>query len=465
MKTFAEQIADLKATRLAKHEEMKGVAQKSIDEGRSMDTGEAEQFDTLELEIKQLDGDIGRLSKLADIDKMSAKAVDAVEKKAEPFRMGVQAKNTQKLAPGIAFARAVRCYALSHMEMTPAKQIAERLYGNHDMVMHGVDQLVTKAAVSVGTTASGNWGTDLVGSETTAFADFVEFLRPQTIVGRFGTNGVPALRQVPFRTALVGQTAGGDGYWTGEAAPKGVTSLDFDRTTLEPLKVANIIVVSDELIRGSSPSADVIIRASLADALSARIDADFINPANNGTSGVKPAAITNGIGGGTAASGTDADAVRADVKAAFTSFLAANNTPSSGVWIMPSSVALSLSMMTNALGQLEFPGISMTGGFFAGLPVIVSDHVPVVSAGAYVALVNSQDIYLGDEGGLMIDITREASIEMQNGGTLTDPAANTAVFVNLFQRNLVGFRAERILNWKKRRASAVALLKNVKWGG
>ena len=131
---------------------------------------------------------------------------------------------------------------------------------------------------------------------------------------------------------------------------------------------------------------------------------------------------------------------------------------------MPSSVALALSMMTNALGQLEFPGISMTGGFFAGLPVIVSDHVPVVSAGAYVALVNAQDIYLGDEGGVMLDITREASIEMQNGGTLTEPAANTAVFVNLFQRNLVGFRAERILNWKKRRASAVALLKNGKWG-
>ena len=43
MKTFAEQVADLKATRAAKAEEMKGVAQKSMDEGRSMDNAEAER--------------------------------------------------------------------------------------------------------------------------------------------------------------------------------------------------------------------------------------------------------------------------------------------------------------------------------------------------------------------------------------------------------------------------------------
>ena len=461
MKTFAEQIADLKATRAAKSDEMKAIAQKSIDEGRSMDTGEAEQFDTVEVEIKQLDGDISRLSRLADMDRATAKAVTH-DAPSVDYRQGVQAKNTQKLAPGIAFSRAARCYALSQMEMQPAKQIAERLYGNHDVIMRGVDQLVTKAASAPGLTTASNWAADLIGSETSAFADFVEFLRPQTIVGQFGVGNIPSLRLVPFRTPLISQTGGGDGYWVGEGDAKPVTSLNFDRTTLEPLKVANIIVVSDEVIRGSSPNADVIIRDSLVEALKSRIDLSFISPSNSGSAGVSPASITNGLtaihGSGTG----DAQDVRDDIRSAFLAFTSANNRLSSGVWIMPSSIALALSMMTNALGQPEFPGIGMNGGTFAGLPVIVSDHVPVVSAGAYVALVNAQDVYLGDDGGFMLDMTREASLQMDTNPD--NPTTATTVMVNLFQRNLVGFRAERIISWKKRRTSAVALLDQIKWG-
>ena len=46
-KTFAEQIADLKATRQSADETRRSLAQKSVDEARSMNTAEAEEFDTL----------------------------------------------------------------------------------------------------------------------------------------------------------------------------------------------------------------------------------------------------------------------------------------------------------------------------------------------------------------------------------------------------------------------------------
>src|SRR5690606_20560140 len=87
-KTFAEQIASLKATREAKFDEMKSIAQKSVDEGRSMDTAEQEQFDTLQSEIKRLDDDVSRLSVLADMDKASAKPVDATQKSEKPAQGG-----------------------------------------------------------------------------------------------------------------------------------------------------------------------------------------------------------------------------------------------------------------------------------------------------------------------------------------------------------------------------------------
>src|SRR6185437_7911540 len=106
MKTYAEQIADLEATREAKTKRMKDVVQKSMEDGRSMDTAESEEFDTIETEIKSLDADIKRLGTLAKIDAASVKAVEKSATNDEANRVvnAVQVKNTQKQEPGVAFA-------------------------------------------------------------------------------------------------------------------------------------------------------------------------------------------------------------------------------------------------------------------------------------------------------------------------------------------------------------------------
>src|SRR5690606_19846724 len=125
-------------------------------------------------------------------------------------------------------------------------------------------------------------------------------------------------------------------------------------------------------------------------------------PAKAASAGVSPASITNGITP-IASAGVTADAVRADIRALFAAFIAANNAPTSGVWIMTATQALSLSLMQNPLGQSEFPGVGMNGGTLFGLPVIVSEYVPTGT----VALVNASDIYVGDEGGFTVDVSRE----------------------------------------------------------
>jgi hypothetical protein len=148
-----------------------------------------------------------------------------------------------------------------------------------------------KANVTAGTTITGNWAAFLVGSETDVFADFAEWLRPMTILGRFGTGGIPSLRNVPFRVPLLSQTAGATGYWVGEAKAKPLTSITGARTTLTPLKVANICVLTDEVIRDSSPKAEVFIRDELGRALMERIDTDFIDPPRQ-RHGTSPASIS-----------------------------------------------------------------------------------------------------------------------------------------------------------------------------
>lgn len=469
MKTTAEQIAEFEATRVSKAAEMEAIMTKAAEAGETLDADQSEQFDTLEAEIAAIDKHIGRLKQMQKAQAANAKPVTEeagaqrmANVKALDFKeVQVRAKNTQKLEPGIAFARAAKCLALGHLEHRDAIGIAKSLYEGQDSIIAATQRLVTKAAVAAATTSDATWAGPLVGDETSVFADFVEYLRPQTILGRFGTNGIPSLRRVPFRVPLIGQTSGGDGYWVGEGQAKPLTKFDFERKTLEPLKVANIAVATMEVIRDSSPAADGIIRDQLAAALRERLDIDFIDPAKAAVAGVSPASILNGVAG-IPSSGNTADDVRADIRAVFNAFIAANNAPTFGVWLMPATTALALSLMQNPLGQAEFPGISMTGGELFGLPVIVSEYIPTSSAGAVVALVNASDIYLGDEGGVDLSMSTEASLQMDNAPD--NPTTASTVLVSLWQRNLVGFRAERAINWARRRASAVAYLTGVNWG-
>lgn len=460
MKTIAEQITALETKRAAHAARMEAIMQKGIDEGRSTDEAEQDEFDTLDGEMKSIDGDLTRLRSLEALKAKSATPVIKVEKEADgsAARGGtrIEVKSQPKLAPGIAFARLAKVKAVGRLDNEPAVKVAERMYGSDSEVV----ATIKANEVTPGSNISGNWAADLTGPQGSTYADFAAFLRPATILGKFGTGGVPDLRHVPFREPLIIQTGGGDGYWVGEGKPKPLTAFDFDRTTIEPLKVANIAVLTEENIRSSNPNSEAIVRDALRDALTAVQDTAFIDPTNAGTSNVKPASVTNGAAT-VASTGTDADAIRLDVRALFQKFILADNPPENGVWIMSTSNALALSMMVNALGQREFPGVTMMGGIFEGMPVIASRY-----AGTNVALVNASDIYEADEGGVAVDMSREASLEMKSATLSQDGAAGTgASLVSLWQNNLVGLRAERTINWKRRRASAVAYLTGVVWGG
>lgn len=458
--SLADQIASLEAKRAANAAQMETILSKSADAGETTSADEQEEFDALEAEVQQIDADIKRFRSLERVKLASAqapagaKAADADTR--QPGSVPAQVRLSEKLDKGIGFARLAKVKALAKLDGESVRTVAKELYGESSAVFG----IVNKAPVPAGSTLDGNWAAPLYGEGTDVIADFVEFLRPRTILGRFGQNGVPSLRAVPFNVPLVGQTEGGEGYWVGEGQAKPLTRFGYERNILDIFKVANIAVVTEELLRRSSPAAEALLRDQLASAIAARLDIDFINPAKAAVAGVSPASITNGLTAVTSAGG-DADAVRSDIRALMATFIAANNAPTSGVWIMGSNTALALSMMVNPLGQPEFAGVSMMGGTFNGMPVIVSDYIP---AGT-VVLANANDIYLADEGGMQVDMSREASLEMADNpahnSTTPTPSAS---LVSMFQTNSVAFRVERFINWSRRRPSAVAILTGATWG-
>ena len=128
---------------------------------------------------------------------------------------------------------------------------------------------------------------------------------------------------------------------------------------------------------------------------------------------------------------------------------------------MQSGMALGVGTMTNALGQAEFGDMGMDGGRLLKLPVITSEYVP----DGFVVILNANDIYFADEGGIAVDMSREASLEMDNAPSHDSTTPTESSLVSLWQTNSVGFRAERTLNWARRRAEAVQVLRDVAWGG
>lgn len=454
MKTIAEQIAALEASRHAKSARMAEVMQKSMDEGRSTDQAEQEEFDTLEGEVDAIDGDLKRLRALEKAQAVKAAPVIAASASTAAGATAIRTGNVAlKSEPekGIRFARYAKCLAISTKTHQPIVGVAEGLYGKSDPDL--ID--IVKAAVSAMTTGN----TDaLIGNEG-GFADFVEFLRPMTVLGRFGTGNIPGLTRIPFRVPLISETSESDAQWVGEGKAKPLTRMGVGRTELAPLKIATIAVQTMELIRDSSPSSDILIRNSLAKAIAKRSDLSFIDPTNAPSAGVRPGSILNGVAAIANSTATGADGVREDVQSLIGAFVSANNALQSGVWVMSATYALRLMMMLNPLGQREFPGITMQGGTFFELPVVVSNYLT-----DYVALVNAEDIWVADEGGVDIAMSTEASLEMDSAPTHNSDTPTPAELVSMFQTNSVAFRAERTINWARRRASAVAWMDNITWG-
>ena len=470
---YAEQIAAFTADRGVKADKQKSIMDAAAEKGETLDADQQEEFDTLSDEIDAIDKHLDRLGR---VEKSAGKGAAPVNGKSSEegnaSREGkIVVKAPEKLEPGIGFARLVKSMGAAKGDVGRAIRIASSRYGEDSgtvgvlkaIDLRGTDQLafggfeaLQKASVVAGSAVSGTWAADLVLTEGGYFADFAEFLRPQTVIGKL------ALRQVPFDTALGISTLAGGGGWVGEGKPKPLTAFNVDKTTLAPLKCANIVVLTEELLRRESYSAETLVRDEMANALTQMIDTDFLDPANSGTSGVKPASITNGAPHGAASGTGDADDVRADLRSLINEFIAANQQGNSITLIMRATDALAAGMMVNALGQPEFPNISMGGGsLFPGLKVVTSQVVP---SGDVIALQESE-IFLGDDGGFMVDVSREASLQMLDNPTNDTVTPTATSLVSLWQTNSVGFRCERIINWAKRRTTAVTYLTGLAWGG
>jgi HK97 family phage major capsid protein/HK97 family phage prohead protease len=451
-KSYAEQISAFEATLQAKNAEIDAIMDAAGEKGETLDAEGKEKCDTLELEVKEIGEHIVRLRAAEERSKSLAKpVVGDTHKAASSAREGVVqtqvVKANRNVEKGIIFTRLLgaKYAAYKSNGMVTPLEVARNKFGDTPEV-----EAIIKAAVAAGSTTDSTWASPLVESAN-ATSEFVDMLRPATIIGR-----IPGFTRVPFNIKVPRTTTDPTAYWVGEGAVKPLSSMAFDSIELLFNKVAGIVPMTEELMRFSNPSAERIVRDALVAAIAYLTDRDFLDPTKAEVVGVSPASVTNGVTP-VAATGQTADALRDDLGNLIAEYLEANMSVGGLVLVMTSAQAMRLSLMRNSLGQREFNDITLNGGSLEGIPVVTSENIVAMGGsptdGYPIVAINAPEILLADDGGVEIDISREASLQMNDAPD--SPETTSTILVSLWQRNMVAIRAERFITWKKRRTGAV----------
>lgn len=475
-KTIGEQIAAFSAKLTQLREKAAEIIGKSIEEGRTLDDHETEEHGQVAAEISSVEKHLGLLREHEKVVIAKAQVITpdtgAGDGGGATVRTTANVTVKSNLPPGIAFTRFSLAMAQAKGNVMMAEQIAKTYYQDTPEVANCL-----KAAVSLGGTkhlvgvnehplVQKAAVTAVSGSDTAVTQyqdiqnDFIGLLRPKLVIGR-----MTQLSRVPFLSRLGRQLTGVSGSFVGEGAPKPVQKQTYDNVTLGYAKVAVIVVLTDEGARFGTIDVQMRARDDMIKGIATYIDKRFMDPSYSGVANVSPASITNGAVR-YQASGTTLAAIDTDVRTAMAMFTTSDVDPSTAVWVMGAGIALRLALKRNAYDEPAFPGmgnaISTGRGEWYGLPVIVSNSM--VSSGSpgenQIALVTQEEVSLADDGNVAIDMSAEASVQMNDA-----PAAGAQSLVSLWQNNLLGVRAEQYINWGARRPSnlGIAVIENANY--
>lgn len=463
-KTYAEQISAFEAKSAANLARMDEIMTKAADEGRTLADEEKTEHDKLTGEVKEIGEHIVRLKAMAERAKEEAEEVE--ENKGETLTKGAgtvpagQIRVSSNLAPGQRFARAALALARCRGNLHEAVAYVQGHKGWMDTSPDVAKFLQMKAAIPAADTSTSGWASEWAYANNLQ-SDFIDYLRPRTILGR-----IQGFRPAPFNIRVGGMSAGTTGYWVGESAPIPVSKGTSTSLSLGITKAGGIAAITKELLKTSSPSAELIVRNDLAAALQYVLDRTFLDPTMGVIANERPASVLYGLTAVTP-TGTNYAALATDFKSLMANIIS-DNIEGGGVWIMSRTTALALSLMVTSLGVSQFPGMTPEGGTLFGYPVLVSQSAYFSSGSPdyanIIAFVIPSEVYLADEGMVDLEMSDQVALQLLDNPT-NDSGGSTAAttMVSMFQTESVAIKAVRYINWKVRRTNAAAFIRNANY--
>ncbi len=464
-----EQITSFENKRAAHDARMTAIMEGS--EGATLDAAQAQEYDGLEADVKAIDEHLVRLRAQEARNVAAAVSVDtaiatdpaAAQRGAGNPRATSHITVRPNVEKGTAFVRLAMVMAKSRLTgMDPL-----RLIQSNKQWMDQTPEIdmYVRTVIEAGDTTTSGWASQLVPAAQQLENEYLDLLRPMTLLGR-----IPGFNNVPFNVTVPIGTADGTHSWVGEDVSAPVGKLTISSATLEWAKTASIIAITKELAMLSTPQAEGVVRNALLKGNAAYLDVQFVS-LNAAVTKSSPAGILNGISQ-TLGTGTTPATFLADLNTLLAK-LGTNNQNISGLVLMTSlNQLLAISLMRSSLGTYLYPNVSIrilpdgSNGDIGGIPVYASNAIAgtTASTSRIIAMVASE-VLMADASGATIDISTEASLEMNTTPLAGDqsPLTTSVAMKSLWQAGLVGIKVTRPITWKVARSSAVEYLNNTNY--
>jgi HK97 family phage major capsid protein len=244
----------------------------------------------------------------------------------------------------------------------------------------------------------------------------IELLRNKTIVRRSGIPVVPMRRG---SMTLPKQTGAATASYVGEARRIDPSEPTFGQIQLLARKLAGLVPVSNDLLRESDPSADMIIRDDLARVMALTEDTNLLRGAGTAFT---PQGLRFQIDSANvaASAGTTLDQKTQDLFDAILRVQQDNVDLSSPVWYLSVRTASGLRRQRDANGNFVFKA-EMDSGRLLGFPFFESNQVPSNLGGG-----SDSEIYFVETSQCLIGDTMELELVVEPNGTYTN-ASGTVI--------------------------------------
>ncbi|HEY5805389.1 MAG TPA: phage major capsid protein [Lysobacter sp.] len=343
-------------------------------------------------------------------------------------------------------AAAVNAYGFAHD--VPAHVAADRLFAG-DEGLHAFLN-VQKAAIDPALTTVPDWAGNLA-RET--WAEFVTLLGPDSVYSQLAARGLRfTFSGGKVRHPARSSTPSLSGDFIGENAPIPVRKASVLASSLGPKRIGVLTVMSSELDGATGFDMETFLRAAITEDTNPVIDARLLD--NAAATAVRPAGLLNGVTL-TPSAGTTLDNIITDLKTALAPVLLAGGGRRL-VWLMNPLQAMSLSLQTDAAGAVVWPDAARRLGI---ADVIVSNNVP---AGTLLVVDAAEFVTVADPAP-RFEVTREASLHMNDAPTSINNGTMAAPVTSLFQQDGVGIRMIQQMNWTMRRTGMVAGVSGIEW--
>lgn len=304
----------------------------------------AEAFDRLETEIRAIDKDIARATKLAELERVADAEPDASQ---------------QRELRTYSVAKAITESLNGKLSGVEAEQHAELAKGRETRgVMIPTSMLLETRDQTVGTPSAGGY------TVATNLGGLIDRLRPKLAVQGMGAtvlSGLTGFLDLPRLTS--GPTA----YWVAEDGNTTESASTFDKVSMAPKTVSGEMQLSRRLMLQNAVALESVLRADLGFVLAQALDKAAI--AGTGASN-QPEGILTAI-----AEDATTETAIGDIAADLIAALEIDDVDGTGAFLTNATVMKAVRKIKETGTGRVIPASEI----FHGKPVTVSNQVPAVA--------------------------------------------------------------------------------------